>query len=183
MLGDQIWLSTSSARRPDPSRLRSVTSAWIEGRDKQGFPAAKPSAGGMWTSSYDSDHVSGWARTAAARALLDSPVHHWLLKVSCNVRIAVVDNYEDLLCLVQAYPLPAAPELSLLGPSLHWEALAEDYDALHLTHSGMLATRHLPRGGDLGPSLMGWDCESTLWFRWSFSEVHDLGPLALDRLG
>lgn len=134
----------------------------------------------MWTSSYDPSHVSGWARAAAARALLDSPVHHWLLKVSFDARIAVVNSYEDLDSLVQTYTLPTASELSLLGPSLHWEALAEDYDALHLTHPGMLATRHAPQGGSFGPSLMGWDCETVLWFRWSFAEVHDLGPLHLD---
>jgi len=50
--------------------------------------------------------------------------------------------------------------------------LAEDYDALHLTHDGYLRTRSPRRS----PRLVGWDCESTLWFRWMFTEWHDVQP-------
>lgn len=36
----------------------------------------------------------------------------------------------------------------------------------------------------LGPQLrresLGWDCESTVWFRWVFAEVRWLGELDFD---
>ena len=49
-----------------------------------------------------------------------------------------------------------------------FEQLAIDYDGVHITESGESATRHTE------PGLYGWDCESTVWFRWAFSNVQKI---------
>jgi hypothetical protein len=55
---------------------------------------------------------------------------------------------------------------------LYFERVGKEYDALHLTHEGYLRTR----SRRCKPSLIGWDCESTLWFKWVFNERHEVTP-------
>jgi hypothetical protein len=43
---------------------------------------------------------------------------------------------------------------------------------LHLTHEGYLPRRSRRSN----PCLIGWDCETTVWFRWVFSEGHEVTP-------
>ena len=47
--------------------------------------------------------------------------------------------------------------------SLNFPALAEDFDALYVTKKAR---------------LKGWTPETTCWFRWRFSKVEEIGPLA-----
>jgi hypothetical protein len=57
-----------------------------------------------------------------------------------------------------------------------FEKLAQDYDAMHLTKRGQIETRFSYDVNLWG----GWDCESTVWFRWVFAEVRWLGELDFD---
>ena len=56
---------------------------------------------------------------------------------------------------------------------MDFERLAQDYDALQLTRDGYLRTRSMP-------VLDGWDCESSLWFRWVFQDCHEVTPCFAD---
>lgn len=47
-----------------------------------------------------------------------------------------------------------------------FERMAEEYDGLHLTEEAA-GSLHLSYPLDMN----SWDCESTVWFRWVFSEV------------
>jgi hypothetical protein len=91
----------------------------------------------------------------------------WLLNPDPAARIAHIDTYSDLAALVAAYP---GPGVDTRFPD--WEAVSRDYDAVHLTDAGQWATR-LSHPHD----LYGWDCESTLWFRWCFISHCHLGTV------
>lgn len=64
------------------------------------------------------------------------------------------------------------PRVVGLRRGLDFERLAMNYDGLHLTHDGYMRTRSRRPG----PALIGWECESTLWFRWVSTEWHDVQP-------
>lgn len=55
---------------------------------------------------------------------------------------------------------------------LKFSEMAKQFDGMHLTDNGQWATRLPPFDS---PNLYGWDCESTLWFRWAFDKVEDGG--------
>ena len=44
---------------------------------------------------------------------------------------------------------------------IDWEALAREYDGVHLTRNGAIETQANDR-------FAGWGCESTCWFRHAF---------------
>jgi len=58
--------------------------------------------------------------------------------------------------------------------SLDWEEIAKHYDAIMLTEKGEKETRYT------NPSLYGWDCESTLWFRNVFKKIKKIKWRKLD---
>ncbi len=96
-----------------------------------------------------------------------SPAAYIVLSVSTSARVAVIDSASDLTNLIDRYPRTVRSR-----HGLDFERLAQDYDGLHLTHEGYLRTRSSRRGS----RLIGWDCESTLWFRWMFREWHQVQP-------
>jgi len=122
--------------------------------------------GGFWTSTYDADGGSGWVRWCVAFRYNEPLDLYWIvLSPSTSAKVAVIDSAADLMELTDRYPMVVGRR-----SGLDFERLADDYDALHLTHEGYLRTRSTRRG----PRLTGWDCESTLWFRWMFTEWHDV---------
>jgi hypothetical protein len=128
--------------------------------------------GGFWTSTYYPDYGSGWVCYCIAYRYNEPFELHWsVLSVAGSARVAVIDSAEDLAELINRYP-----RMALRRRGLDFEALAHDYDALRLTHEGYLRTRSRRRG----PALIGWDCESTLWFRWVFTECRDVQPYVKD---
>lgn len=128
---------------------------------------SKPS-GGFWTSTYDPDYGSGWVRYCVAYRYADPFELHWIvLSVAASARVAVIDSAEDLSALIDRYP-------RIIGRrrGLDFERLSIDYDGLDLTPNGYLRTRSRRPG----PALVGWDCESALWFRWAFIESNEVEP-------
>lgn len=142
-------------------------------------------ATGLWTSSWLGEHGSDWAQWAMSDAgwiHRDDPrARVTLLEPHPDARVAEVCTTADLAALCEQYP-----GRSWLDDQASWErqrtangwprercidfyAMSHDYDALHLTEEGQWATRHS------GPSMYGWDCESTFWFRWRFTKMTDLG--------
>ncbi len=128
--------------------------------------------GGLWTSTYDADYGSGWVRWCVAYRYNEPLDLHWtVVSVSSTAKVAIIDSAADFAGLINRYP-----RLLHGRRGLNFERLAQDYDAVHLTHEGYLKSRS-PRSG---PRLIGWDCESTLWFRWVFSESHKVQPCFKD---
>jgi hypothetical protein len=125
--------------------------------------ALRKPRGGCWTSTYDPNYGSAWVRWCVAFRY-DEPLHlHWtVVSPARSARVAVIDSAAKSAMLINRYP----PMLGG-GRGLDFERLSKEYDAVHLTHEGYLRTRSRRSG----PALLGWDCESTRWFRWGFPRV------------
>lgn len=121
---------------------------------------------GLWTSTYDGQS-SAWVDWCRDEQFGDPDACSWfLLQPNKDARVYVVDTQADLTALVARYPDPTLPaQFRKTMTALDFEAISRDYDAVHLTHGGQVATRMST------PSLYGWDCESTVWFHWRFTSV------------
>ncbi len=52
----------------------------------------------------------------------------------------------------------------------NWSAVAEDWDAVHLTLGGLLTAEQVRIESVAGWTQLGmWDCEQTVWLRWCFT--------------
>jgi hypothetical protein len=79
----------------------------------------------------------------------------------------MINSRADLAALIKRYPR------MLCGRrGLDFKRLSEEYDGLHLTNEGYMQTRSRRSV----PTLIGWDCESTLWFRWVFRQWAQVKP-------
>jgi hypothetical protein len=127
-------------------------------------------ATGLWTSTYDEEEQSSeWIEWCRSNYQSPLDARAWfLLEVEETARIATIDTLADFRTLLDQYARPALYEMSFSSldeRKLDFERLAHDFDALHLTRNGQDETQF-----DF-PHLWGWDCESTVWFRWCFSSV------------
>ncbi len=118
--------------------------------------------GGIWTSTL-SRGKSDWVRWC-----IESGMDHWvedcinyvLFPRKCNV--ITISSLEDLEKLIARFPT----KIMTGNDHICFETVAKYYDAIHLTSKG-LRECHLSYPYD----LYGWDCESTIWFRWCFKKV------------
>ncbi len=149
--------------RPLPEKMQPV-------KDWRGW--CKP-IGGLWTSTHIPRVGSAWTQWCDVEGYglpEGDSWGGWLLLPREDARVYTVDNLGDLTNLQMDYPLPEGVErCGMLFLNLSFESMAQDYDAMRLTEEGQWATRFTT------PSLYGWDCESTVWFRWAFKEVR--GPV------
>jgi hypothetical protein len=135
----------------------------------------KPGGWGLWTSSLALDveggpwSVSEWARWCHSEEFWTGPRSLWLLTPQATSRIVQIDSADDLDVLHSVYGRPSSYHESVLD----WHALAADYDGVNLTDDGMWRTRFT------SPGTYGWDCESTVWFRWAFDHVHRSGIVTI----
>lgn len=119
--------------------------------------------GGFWTSTF-LDGSGGWARFCESEDFRDVTAQHWfLLEVDPTARVYMIAGLTDLQALLADFTVEQ-PAYSTFR-RLDFERLSERYDGINLTEEGQWATR-LSRD-----NLYGWDCESTLWFRWKFTSV------------
>lgn len=133
--------------------------------------------GGLWTSTFDPRIGSAWLRWCCFNYDAENKARpYWLLTPkTCNV--AVVHSLDDLKHLLERYGFTPEWWPRALGRRknveefvdfdryLDFAKMVSEYDAIHMTREGQWAT-HLSR-----PNLYGWDCESTLWLKWSFKKV------------
>ncbi len=148
----QLYVCRNNEGKPSPSKVLLVKNGYV-----------KPREGGLWTSTYDPDYGSAWVDWCKSRGVVDFPQQCYLLRPSADARVYAVASLHDLEALLNSYrirSLKAYPD---------FEAMSKDFDGMHLTVEGERATR-LSEPHD----LCGWSCESTLWFRWAFSEVKDI---------
>lgn len=171
-LGAQAWVPRGDDP-PAAARFRPVRN--------RPFPWVKPEHdGGLWTSTWQPGTGSGWIQWCIEESFdcdCDSPTFPvWKLTPDPAARVARIDSLADLEALVAAYPA-ADPEWRAAGRFEHhpdWQRIADDFDAVNLTDAGQWATRLTD------PGLYGWDCESTLWLRWAFTAVEDLGRVTFE---
>jgi len=136
---------------------------------------------GMWTLTFmDVKRGSAWVQlglcggAAGAFNPQAGSWQSWKLIVDEGARVYHIDSAEALDKLVIQYPhygqsaqLGSSPS-GQPAPYPNWDKVRQDYDAVHLTESGLRA---------LGPRLPYWDCENTVWFEWKFRDVINLGML------
>jgi hypothetical protein len=155
-IGPQLYLHDSEVLHPE---------IWPVRNDPKAL--GKP-RGGFWTSSYDPEFGSAWVRWCVAYRYNEPLGLHWtVLSVPKSACVAVIDSPSNLAALIERYPRTLHSRCGL-----DFERLAGEYDGLHLTHEGYLGTRSRRSN----PCLIGWDCETTFWFRWVFNEWHEVKP-------
>lgn len=177
-LGRQAWVGKVAA----PARSRPEASKFLPIMPSP-RPRVKPHhtdrrGAGLWTSTFHEQYGSSWIQWCIAEGVdcvpQDPTWHTWLLDPDPAARIYVIDSYTDLQALVDTFPQAEHHPDSSYGAWSEirpaWHAIAEEFDAVHLTDEGQWATR-LTDPLD----LYGWDCESTLWLRWAFAAVKDGG--------
>jgi hypothetical protein len=144
--------------------------------------------GGMWTSTLD-DEGGDWIRWLNDQDYsLEDPRWGgklWLLHPT-DVNVCVVATPEDYNALADRFPYPDNPlrnqGLKSMEKIVHWQALAEEYDALHVptprTYRFALSYgTNFEEYYAAGLFFDTCDAESTCWFRWCFEgEPVELDP-------
>ena len=139
-------------------------------------PHEKPEYGtGFWTSTLG--QRGGWLDVVDGGDVNFAspyPREEWRLYAVYpypDARVYEIDTHDDLLALIDRYPHGAieATDYGVLDfRHPDFEAVARDYDAVHLTDDGMVATRLAT------PGTYTWDCESTIWFRACFRAIAEI---------
>lgn len=153
----QAWSPNLRTVALVPGRVAPVTNCGID----------KPS-GGFWTSTWDA-YGGGWLNWCVDQSFGTPPFEVYLLTPDPAARVYTIDGPAALRNLAVRYPLTLWPG----HEGIDWTSVAAEYDAVRLTEDGHWSTRN-PRGD--GPSTYSWDCESTCWFRWCFTDVRHHGP-------
>jgi len=129
--------------------------------------------GGLWTSTFlpegeEFDKMcSDWLRWCLSDMpewLPKSEDYCWVLYPSDDVKVFEIDTLDDYIKCLEKY--------GYLNPTtkkreINFEKLQMDYDCLHLTEGGFWGLRYIPEYPEY-QTFYGWDCESTIWFRWKF---------------
>ena len=148
--------------------------------DPDGAFRKKP-INGFWTSSWrEETRDSDWVEWCRGNDYGNPNTDHWfLLTPRKDARVYVIDSYADLERLIKKYPYvsPRArnirdwQEVHRYYTSIDFERMSQDYDGLRLTERG---NSRLHMSTPLDMNL--WDAESTVWFRWCFTDVRELAP-------
>lgn len=129
--------------------------------------------GGLWTSTLQEDGSCAWLDWCQAeRWGLTAESKLYALEPEPDISVFEIDRDDDLQrALAEWRRGDVSPVVARMFAPLDFEAMATEYDAIHLTEWGQVHTRHSH------PSLYGWDTECTLWLRWSFRSVENCGPV------
>ncbi len=139
----------------------------------------------LWTSTSAGSFPSMWIPYLRwGEDGREPPYHPWRLQVQSSARIYEIHGPQSwhALCLMYptastpAYPLPASKVL--IEPD--WQAVARDWDGIHLSTGGLLTTERVVLGKPNAQThLFGWQVESTAWLRWVFDRVERLPDVDL----
>lgn len=171
ILGRQVKLGPVGGPQLMPELFVPVTQ-----RQQSSFP--KPDhGGGMWTSSPTEDGLCDWARWCASESFHVGEFVKWVLTPRPTATLLEVDDYEDLVEIHKAFGRTTSwtgrsSERLFVDHILQFEEIAKHYDGFHLTEDGQWATRL-----SHPLNLYGWDCESTLWFKWAFVDIVNAGTV------
>jgi hypothetical protein len=186
-----VAITEAGASRPDaPTRVEVVflgerpdeprfdPPAMEAGSGDHTRPPGKPH-GGLWTCRHrpsDPDLGLAWVRWCRLTGWGDRllpPNHLWLLSAP-SPKLLVIDSKAAYDAATRDYPHQWLPHAPLGLPDLFTEidyraVLAEGYDAVELTETGLRELRHA-----WPPTLTGWDVPSILWLRFGFDRVERL---------
>ncbi len=202
----QEWWSTAP---------RDVTGAWeVRPWDHdEVYCCGEFSFGGLFTVTRPADELH--LELIEMWELYPRPIGRWALPLRMDARVHEIHGVDDWIHLVEAYPRRPVVGHSgweLPGPNQHlaeiagielasggraarngvtiampdWERVATDFDGVHLSWMGMLATEgHVTEVPALGAGtatmLRYWRSERTLWLRDVFGEPEPLpAPFVLD---
>lgn len=119
--------------------------------------------GAFWTSTYN-EGSSSWLEWCEMEMPGWVCTNNFLLTVDPNAKVYVINSLDDLEQLLAMYPYSGF--MSEYFSYVDWAAMANaGWDGVQVTEAGQRATRYS------NPGLYGWDCESTAWFRWVFTNV------------
>jgi len=176
----QIWVG----RSPDAP----VEDQLIVDLSPFGFVTPKPKRA-FWTSTLVPVVVSPWLHTPEDQF---SGLHYtWEVTVTDSARVLDIHSRDAWSALARTYPraeagftfttTPHRPQSAArLDPD--WSDLSRDWDGVHLSIGGWLTAEDVPYESDgVKTELRGWDMESTVWFRWSFSSVKPCERLQRNR--
>ena len=157
------WQNAADGPGPDPALMLPVTDD-----DGRHSPMMLKPNGGLWTSPEVSE--ASWEEWAHDN-MPDMLQTRYILTPKPGTRLIRVDSLEDLNDLGDTHGgEPYSIGVGHTYSTLSFEKMAKEYDGLWLTARGFYRTRMVTLGRwMLGTN--GWDCETVLWFHWSFSEV------------
>ena len=151
-----------SGEKPEPQKMEPIQNQLYWN---------KPN-GGLWTSTYQREtDDSDWLEWCKVEQPDWIPETRWLLYPKDGLRILRIDSLSDLKKALVDFRATRGPAFlsTRFFAILDFEKLSQEFDGMHLTRKGQAETRMTE------PSLYGWDCESTLWFRWCFDRVEAIG--------
>jgi hypothetical protein len=167
----QEWMSTAS---PAPG-----ASSFHPDVHSYGAGITKPRCA-LWTSTSVGEGSSGWLHyMARGEDRWEPPYHRWRLEVLPATRVYEVHGPRAWQALCLAYPAPSRLAYPIETPAAliepNWQAVAQDWDGIHLSTGGLLTTERV-RWGRPGAQthLYGWGVESTVWLRWVFGRMERL---------
>lgn len=161
----QVWISpASSAEAPDPSRF-------VPNLSPFGGDTPKPRAA-LWTATTVGSMPGGWSLyLRIGEDGRPPPYRLWRLEALPSARVFEIHGPDDWRALCLRYP--GETREGRLLPD--WQAVARDWDGVHLSIGGLLTTQKVVvDAGGRRAQLDGWDSESTVWLRWSFGLVERL---------
>lgn len=123
--------------------------------------------GGLWTSTYEKEYGSDWLQWTLGNDFYDDVPKAWLLKPRSDLRVLLIDSYNDLVSKMDKYI--SRDKRFTFTYSIDFEEISKEYDVIHLTSRGEIETRFTT-----DYHLYGWDCESCLWLNWGFEEVTEI---------
>lgn len=179
----QVWAHPTSAAPTASDLVTELTQFSVE--------TPKPRRA-LWTCTVVPRIVTPWIKHGE-RPL--QTAHTWLLTVSAQARVFEVASPEDWWELAHSYPartpgfkyammpLPSHPGVLTSDRSSRyarvdpdWEALANDWDGVHVSMAGVMTAEDVTFERDsVVTELRGWDVESTVWLRWVFDSVEEIG--------
>ena len=179
----QVWIGTGvapiapvTARGGNASRLRSWEDyaqrpvGWrITSTARDGLPCLDVVV--AW-------QVGEWTTDGSTRCAV--------MPVSDDARIYEVSGPAEWHELCRNYPSVYGRSDGPAGASTlvpRWDAVAEDWDGVHLTFLGLLTTPFVRIASEAGASMMwSWDTEGTVWLEGAELEPDGVsGPLTVDR--
>lgn len=134
----------------------------------------------LWTSTSAGNCPSGWIFYLRwGEDHREPPYHPWRLQVPSSARVYEVHGPRAWHTLCLAYPAPSSPAYPMPMPKgliePDWQAVANDWDGIHLSPGGLLTTEQVRWGKPRAQThLFGWNVESTAWLRWVFDRVERL---------
>lgn len=159
-LGTQLMVSK---HMPDSTRMQAAR--WEQSSGYMNKPE-----GGLWTSTLV-DGISDWIRWCRGEGFGNvDDVPWWTLEPEPGATLLQIDGWDDLDLMMRVYGRSWGPIAGMNRKSLDFDAIKQaGYAGVNLTEHG---ARECHFGDWMsGYSLNAWDCESTVWLRWSFAVV------------